>query len=92
MRRREALHARSDIDGLAEIILPFVEHDGQAWAFMDADLDHEIVAAALLVQCVHGGTHPKPRNDRVFRLDEGRHHGIADRLHHGAFLGCDDFQ
>ena len=47
LRGRQALHAGGDIDGLAEIILPLVEHHRQAWAFVDADLDDQILGAAL---------------------------------------------
>jgi len=28
----------------------------------------------------------------MFRSDEGCHHGVADRLHDGAFLRRNDFQ
>src|SRR5260370_40044523 len=38
LRGRQALNPCSDIDGLAEIILALVEHDGKARTFMDADL------------------------------------------------------
>ena len=38
------LHARGDIDGLAEIILPVVERDREAWPFVDADLEQQILA------------------------------------------------
>src|SRR5580704_2034903 len=42
LRGRQALHPGCDVDSLAEIILPFVEHDREAGTLMDADLDHEI--------------------------------------------------
>src|ERR1700731_4749043 len=47
LRGRQALHACGDVDGLPEIILALIEHDGEARALMDADLDHQIVSAAL---------------------------------------------
>ena len=47
LRGRQALHPGCDIDGLAEIILPLVQHDGEARPFMNADLDHQILGAAL---------------------------------------------
>src|SRR6185436_2505103 len=49
LRGRQALHACSDIDGLAEVILPLVQHYREAWALMAADLDHQILLAALCI-------------------------------------------
>ena len=46
LRGRQALHPGCDIHGLAEIILPLVEHDGETRAFVNADLDDEILGAA----------------------------------------------
>src|SRR5215472_14652817 len=45
LRRGKILHPRGYVDGLAEIVLAFVQHDGQAWPFVDADLQHKIVVA-----------------------------------------------
>src|ERR1700722_1970898 len=58
LRGRQALNARGNVDGLAEIILPLVEHHRETRAFMDADLDHQIVPAAFGVELIHGGAHP----------------------------------
>ena len=41
----QALHARRDIDGRAEIILAVVEDDRQARPFMDADFEQQILVA-----------------------------------------------
>ena len=38
------LHAGGDVHGLAEIVLTFVEHHGQARALVDADLQEEVLA------------------------------------------------
>ena len=59
---------------------------------MDADLDDQILRAALFVELVHGPAHPQARGKRMLRLDERRHHGIADGLHDSAFFRRDDFQ
>src|SRR5664279_1858381 len=40
---RQVLHARGDVDGLSEIILPIVEIYGEAGAFVDADLEEEVL-------------------------------------------------
>src|ERR1051326_6848230 len=48
VRDRQSLHPRGDIDGLAEIVLALVEHHREAWPFMNADLDDEVLPAALL--------------------------------------------
>src|SRR5581483_12211613 len=80
LRGRQALHPRGDVHGLAEIILPLVEHDGETRALMDADLDHEVVAAALGVELLHRRAHLQARGERVFGPDEGRHDRVADRL------------
>src|SRR5713101_9340588 len=37
LRGRQALNPCGDIDGLAEIILPLVEHDGKTRTFMNPD-------------------------------------------------------
>src|SRR5258706_13611768 len=50
LRGRQALNPCRDIDGLAEIILPLVEHDGETRTLMNPDLDHEIAGAALWIQ------------------------------------------
>src|SRR5215475_2735753 len=47
LRGRQALDARSDIDGLSEIILPLIEHHGETRPLVNTDLDNEILAAAL---------------------------------------------
>ena len=44
------------------------------------------------VERVHRGAHAQARNDRMFGLDERRHHGIADRFDDGALFRRDDFQ
>src|SRR3954468_21341008 len=51
-RRRvgETLHARGNVDRLPEIILPFIEHDREAWPLMDADLEQQILLAMLGVK------------------------------------------
>src|SRR6516165_5036118 len=92
LRRRQALHPRGDVDGLAEIILPFVEHDRKTWAFMDADLDDQVLAAALFVELTHRSAHFQARHQRVFGTNERRYHRIADGLHHGTFLRRDDVE
>src|SRR6516165_6661831 len=92
LRRRQALHPRGDVDVLAEIILPFVEHDRKTWAFMDADLDDQVLAAALFVELTHRSAHFQARHQRVFGTNERRHHRIADGLHHGTFLRRDDVE
>src|ERR1700722_12044957 len=45
LRRREPLHARGDIDGLAEEILAIVEHDRETRPFVDADFQQQVFAA-----------------------------------------------
>src|SRR5882724_13555114 len=92
LRSRQALNPCSYVNGLTEIVLPLVEHDREARTFMDADLDHEIAGPALGIERVHGGAYPQARDNRMLGPDEGRHHGIADRLYDGAFLRGDDFQ
>ena len=56
---------------------------------MQADVEGEILAAALLVDFAHGLAHPHRRAQRPVRRREGRHHRVADRLHHRAALGRD---
>src|SRR5258708_2042614 len=92
LRGRQALHPGCDIDGLAEIILPLVEHHRQARALVDSDLDDQILGAARDIEHRHRGPHPKPRGQRVLGPDEGRHYGIADSFDHRAFFRRDDFQ
>src|SRR5450631_699380 len=92
VRGRQALDPCRDVDGLAEIILPLVEHDREARTFMDADLDHEVLGSAFGIERLHGGAHPQTGGQCMFRLHECRHHGIANRLYDGALLGRDDFQ
>ena len=81
----EALNARGDIDGLAEIILSLIEHHGEAWPFVDADLHDEIACKAA-----HGFTHPQGRGEGAIRRWKGRHHGIADGFHYRAGLDSND--
>ena len=59
---------------------------------MDADLDDQILPAALGIECGHRRPHAQTRHDRMFRPDEGRHHGVADRLHDRALFRGDDFE
>ena len=59
---------------------------------MNADLDHQIVGAAVGIERVHGGAHPQAGDDGVFGPYEGRHDRIADRLHHRPLLRSDDLQ
>src|SRR5260370_35709504 len=92
LRGRQALNPSGDIDCLAEIILPLVEHDGTTRTFMNPPLLPQIPGAALCIQPIHGGAHPQAGDDRMFVPDEGRHHGIADGLDHGAFLRGYDLQ
>ena len=92
LRGRQALNPRRDVDGLAEIILPLVEHHRETRPFVNADLDHEIVGAALGIERVHRRAHPQARDERMLGPDEGRHHGVADRLHHRALLRGDDLE
>src|SRR5579859_4068422 len=47
-RGGEPLDAGRDVDGLAEIVLTVVEHDGQARTFMDADLEEKILVPVAL--------------------------------------------
>src|SRR2546421_10584740 len=63
LRDRQALNPRGNVDGLAEIILPLVEHHGEARTFMDADLDHQIISPTLGIELVHRGTHPQARDN-----------------------------
>ena len=44
---RQALHAGGDVDRLAEIILPVVEHHREARTLVEPDVEREILAAAL---------------------------------------------
>jgi hypothetical protein len=89
-RLGKALHARGDVHGLPEIVLPLVEVHRQARPFMDADLEQQILAAVRLVQRAHGLAHAQCRRQCMVRREEGRHHRIADSLDHGAALGRDD--
>ena len=43
----EALDARGDVHRLPEIILPLVHRHGDAGAVVDADLQQQVLAAAL---------------------------------------------
>ena len=86
----EALHARGDVHRLPEIILPLVQRDGDARPLVDADLQQQVLAAALLVQLAHRVAHPERRGDRAVGRRERRHHSVADRLHHRARLRRDD--
>src|SRR5579871_3331943 len=60
-RGREPLNPRRDVDGLAEIILALVEHHREARPLVNADLDHEILGAALGIEVIHGGAHSQTR-------------------------------
>src|ERR1043166_22641 len=70
LRRRQALHARGDVDGLAEIVLPLVQHHRKAGAFMYPDLDDQILLAALAIERLHGFAHAQARDDGVLGADE----------------------
>ena len=89
-RVREPLHARRDVDGLSEIILPVVEHDREAGPLMDADLEQQILAAVLGVEGAHRLAHAQRRGHRPVRGRKRRHDRVADRLDDGAGLGGDD--
>ena len=86
----EALHARGDVHGLAEIVLPVVQRDREARPLVDADLEQQILVAALRVERAHRLAHAQRRRHRAVGRREGRHHRVADRLHHRAGLGRDD--
>ena len=60
IRRGERLDAGGDVHGLAEEILPLVEAHGQAWPFVDADLQLDVVATAQRIA--------DERSDGQFRL------------------------
>src|SRR5947209_6172474 len=85
-RGSKTLDARGDVDGLAEIILAVVQNDRQARPLMKADLQQQILAAALGIEGEHrvadaqGGGHC-PVGSR-----KRRHHRVADRLDDGARL------
>src|SRR5439155_998382 len=65
LRGREALHAGGDVDGLAEIILSLVEHDGETRPLVNAGLDHEVLAAARGIEVIHPGAHPQAGSTRT---------------------------
>ena len=46
----EALHARGDVHRLPEIVLPLVQHDGEARPLVDADLEQQVLAPVLVVE------------------------------------------
>ena len=46
-RRGKALDARGDVHRLAEIVLPVVERHREARPLVDADLEQQVLAAAL---------------------------------------------
>ena len=48
---------------------------------MDADLQQQVVAVALLVEPAHGLAHAQRRRHRAVRSRKRRHDGVADRLH-----------
>src|SRR5882762_7584033 len=56
------------------------------------DLVVKIVGSPFGIERVHRGAHSQAGSKRMFRPDEGCHHGVADRLHDGAFLRRNDFQ
>src|SRR5580698_70807 len=59
VRDREPLHPGGDVDRLAEIIEPVIEHDGKARTLMDADFENEVFAARLLANGADRGAHPQ---------------------------------
>ena len=79
-----------DVHRLPEIVLPLVERYRDARTDMDADLQDQVLAAALVVQLPHRFAHPERRGDGAVGRRERRHHRIADRLHHRARLRGDD--
>ena len=89
-RGSKTLDARGDVDGLAEIILAVVQYDRQARPLMEADLQQQILAAALGVEGTHRLADAQGRGDRSVWGREGRHHRVADRLDHGPGFGGDD--
>ena len=92
LRGRQALYPCCDIHGLAEIILPLVEHDRETRAFVNADLDDQVLGAARQIELCHRRAHTQTRRKGMVGLDEGRHHGVADGFDHRAFFRRDDFQ
>jgi len=56
-------------DGLAEIVLPLVEHHREARAFVNADLDDQIFLLATPgVEFLHRRAHTQAGDDRVLGL------------------------
>jgi hypothetical protein len=53
-------------------------------------LEGEQVAARLLVELVDTGDDLDGRPQPGERIDEARHHGVADRLHEHAAVMVDD--
>src|SRR3984957_19046620 len=45
----QLVHARGDVDSLAKIVLPIVEHDGEARTRMQPDIQRQVLAATRLV-------------------------------------------
>ena len=87
LRYRETLHARGDIDGLAEIILPFVQAHSEARSFVNADLQQQVLAAMRCIQAAHGLAHAQRSGERAVGRGEGCHDSIPDRLDDRAALG-----
>src|SRR5450631_4048814 len=79
-RIRELLHARCNVDRLAEIIEPFVQCYRNRRAFMDPDLENDGAVSLLAVESIDLIPHRKSRSDRVGRFQERGHDGIADGL------------
>jgi hypothetical protein len=81
MAREEARPwMRGHVHGLAEIVLAVVEHDGEARRLVDADLEQQIVVAALGVDARHLLAHAQRRRHRAVWRRERRHDRVPDRL------------
>ena len=74
----------------ARNILAVVQVDREAGPLVDADLEDDILMAALLVESAHAVAHLQRRGNRPVRRGERRHHGVADGLDHRAGLSRDD--
>src|SRR5712691_3036622 len=86
----QTLYARRDIHGSTEVVLAFVENDGQAGSLMDAYLEQLPVAGAHVVEITHCLSHAQRSGNRPIRGREGSHYCVAAGLDHGTRFGGDD--
>jgi hypothetical protein len=77
---RESLHAGRDVDGLAEVVDALIQRPGEAGPCVQADLEADQVGAGVAVESRDPLAHRERDTQRVHRLHETRHDGVANGL------------